>query len=214
MIACAQLRTVELGEPRVVGNEDPSYERRRTRAAGLAALRRALAASGAEVVVIAPEANRSGLGQRLNPAGPVEVVRVATAEGTAFAFDGTPIDCVRAGVLTSIADDDWLAEHSPSLSWSAGVMPMETSLEGPMVATVLGAGSDFGRPEEPSGLDSWYGGATFTRFTAMPTVAFGPSGLDGERTVAHTVDEFVPVEDPVACAQALTVADLRSSELA
>ncbi len=105
--------------------------------------------------------------------------------------------------------DDWLAEHPPSISWSAAVMPMEIPADDPIVATTLGAGADVGRPGETTGLDSWYDGATFTRFAATPTVAFGPSGRDGERTLPHSIDEFVRVDDLVACAQALALAAIR-----
>ena len=64
-------------------------------------------------------------------------------------------------------------------------------------------------PGRACGLDSWCDGATLTRFAGTPTVAFGPSGSDGGRTVAHTVDEFVPIDDLVGCAQALAIAALR-----
>lgn len=112
-------------------------------------------------------------------------------------------------IARAAAADDWLAEHPPALTWSAGVMPMELAVDEPIVATVLGAGADVGRPGRPTGLDSWFDGATFTSFASTPTVAFGPSGLDGTKTVPHTVDEFVPVDDLVACAQALAVAAMR-----
>lgn len=107
------------------------------------------------------------------------------------------------------ACDDWLGEHPPSVSWSSGVMPMEVSLDEPIIQIALGAGADLGKPGNPMGLDSWFDGATFTRFAATPTIAFGPSGLDGERMVAHTVDEFVSVDDLVTCAQALALAAMR-----
>jgi len=67
------------------------------------------------------------------------------------------------------------------------------------------AGRGVGRPGRVAGLDSWHDGATFTGFAGTPTVAFGPREIG----VAHTVDEFVPVEDLVACAQALALAALR-----
>lgn len=107
------------------------------------------------------------------------------------------------------ASDDWLAAHPPQLTWSVGVMPMDLAPDEPIVATALGAGADVGRSGKPSGLDSWFDGATFTSFASTPTVAFGPSGTDGERTVPHTVDEFVRVDDLVACSQALAVSAMR-----
>ena len=53
-------------------------------------------------------------------------------------------------------------------------------------------------------------GATFTLLAGTPAIGFGPSGLgrDGA-SVAHAVDEHVPVPDLVRCAQAIVVAALR-----
>lgn len=116
---------------------------------------------------------------------------------------------VAARIASAAERDDWLAEHPPVLTWSAGVMPMDLAGDEPIVATVLGAGADVGRPGRATGLDSWFDGATFTSFAETPTIAFGPSGLDGEQTVAHAVDEFVRVDDLVTCAQALALAVLR-----
>lgn len=103
------------------------------------------------------------------------------------------------------AGDDWLAEHPPAITWSAAVMPMEISPDEPIVAAVLEAGRDVGRPGGLAGLDSWYDGATFTLLGSTPAIAFGPSGFG----TAHAIDEYVPVDDLVACAQALAVTAVR-----
>lgn len=112
-------------------------------------------------------------------------------------------------IARATADDDWLSEHPPSITWHSGVTPMEMSPDEPIVETVLAAARDVRRIGKAAGLDSWYDGATFTQFADTPTLAFGPSGLDGERTLAHTVDEFVRVDDLVACSQALALVALR-----
>jgi acetylornithine deacetylase len=112
---------------------------------------------------------------------------------------------VVARLMRAAAEDDWLAEHPPRVSWSAGVMPMEISPEEPIVGTVLDAASEVGRPRNLAGLDSWYDGATFTLLGGTPAVAFGPGGFG----TAHAIDECVPVDDLVACAQALAVAAVR-----
>jgi acetylornithine deacetylase len=107
--------------------------------------------------------------------------------------------------------DDWLAENPPTISWwPNGVMPLEISPDEPIVETVMGATRDVGRSPRLSGLDSWYDGATFTLLAGIPSIAFGPAGLKkGEAPVAHTIDEYVPVDDLVACAQAIAVAAMR-----
>ena len=74
----------------------------------------------------------------------------------------------------------------------------------PIVEVMSEATADVGRPARLSGLDSWYDGATFTRLGGTPAIAYGPEGFfpDG-RSVAHTIDEHVPVQGLVDCAKAL-----------
>jgi acetylornithine deacetylase len=109
------------------------------------------------------------------------------------------------------ARDDWLAEHPPAIEWwPNAVMPMEIPESEPIVATMLAASADAGRRRELGGLDSWYDGATFTHLAGIPSIGFGPPGFDPEgSSVAHTVDEYVPIDGLVACAQALAVAAMR-----
>src|SRR5207342_1357855 len=103
------------------------------------------------------------------------------------------------------AADDWLAEHPPVFDWwPNGVMPMEIPEDEPIVGVVQDASAHVGRPGKLSGLDSWYDGATFTLLAGIPSVAYGPAGfVQGGLSVAHMIDEFVPVDDLVACAQGL-----------
>ena len=109
------------------------------------------------------------------------------------------------------AADDWLAEHPPRIEWRPiAVMPFEIPVVEPIVATVLEATRDVGRPGRISGLDSWYDGATLTTLGGIPSVAYGPPGFarDGV-SIAHTIDEYVPVDGLVACAQGIAVAAMR-----
>ena len=107
--------------------------------------------------------------------------------------------------------DDWLAEHPPSIRWwPNGVMPFEIATVEPIVGATLEATLDIGRPGRVSGLDSWYDGATLTTVGGIPSVGFGPPGFDPDGvSVAHTVDEFVPVDGLADCAKALAVAAMR-----
>jgi 5'-nucleotidase len=67
--------------------------------AGLLALKRALSLVG-EVVVIAPDRDRTGAARSITMSSPLWVEEVALADGSrAFATDGTPVDCVRMGAL-------------------------------------------------------------------------------------------------------------------
>lgn len=102
--------------------------------------------------------------------------------------------------------DSWLAKNPPVVEWApCDVPPSSVSPDEPVVTTLLGASRDLGRESALFGADFWYDGATFTNFAATPSVAFGP----GSGEVAHTVDEFVPVDELVACARALAVAAMR-----
>ena len=55
------------------------------------------------------------------------------------------------------------------------------------------------------GLDNWHDGATLTVEAGIPAVCFGP----GDVHRAHTVDEYVPIDDLVACAQRIALAAMR-----
>jgi acetylornithine deacetylase len=123
---------------------------------------------------------------------------------------------VEEWILAECARDDWLAECPPTIEWwPNGVMPMEIPEEEPLVATLLQASADVGRTGRLGGLDSWYDGATFTRLAGIPALGYGPPGFDPEgATVAHTIDEYVPVDGLVGCAQGLAVAAMRFCGLA
>lgn len=108
-------------------------------------------------------------------------------------------------VRCAAAADPWLSEHPPWIDWATDVPSSEVSEDEPVVQALLGAGADVGRPRRVSGMDSWHDGATFTRFGGTPCVCFGPRELQ----LAHTIDEYVVVEDLVECAQELAVAALR-----
>ena len=109
------------------------------------------------------------------------------------------------------ASDEWLAAYPPAVEWQPnGVMPLEIPESEPIVAAVRDAGRDVGRPVALGGLDSWYDGATLTHLAGIPAIGFGPPGFSADGTsVAHMIDEYVPVDGLVGCAQALAVAAMR-----
>jgi acetylornithine deacetylase len=98
--------------------------------------------------------------------------------------------------------------------WPNSVMPLEIPVSDPIVTTMLEATAGIGRSGAISGLDSWYDGATLTQLAGIPSIGFGPPGFDPEGvSIAHSVDEYVPIDGLVACAQALAVAAMRFCEL-
>ncbi len=126
--------------------------------------------------------------------------------GWGSAVEEEIVECVRRAA----AADPWLAENPPAIDWATDVPSSEVSEGEPIVQAILGTGRDIGRPRRVSGMDSWHDGATFTRFGGTPCVCFGPRDLQ----VAHTIDEYVVVDDLVECAQELAVAAVRFCGLA
>jgi len=118
---------------------------------------------------------------------------------------------VEEWIARETAKDDWLAANPPTIEWwPNGVMPLEIAESEPIVGAMLGATEDVGRPGRLGGLDSWYDGATLTHLAGIPSIGYGPPGFDADGlSVAHMVDEFVPVDGLVACAQGIAVAAMR-----
>jgi acetylornithine deacetylase len=119
---------------------------------------------------------------------------------------GTAVEAeVEAAIENATSADPWLAEHPPKVRWLLDIPAAEVEPGEPIVEVALDAGSDVGRPGRRAGLDSWHDGATFTRFGGTPTIALGPRSIDR----AHTVDEFVPLDDLVDCAKLYALAAMR-----
>jgi acetylornithine deacetylase len=114
-------------------------------------------------------------------------------------------DEVAAWIGRACAADPWLAEHPPSISWAADIPPMEIPPDAAIVQAVLAAGAEVGEPAALGGLDSWYDGATYTMSAGTPSVGFGPRSI----AWGHTIDEYVPVDDLVRCAQAIALVAMR-----
>jgi acetylornithine deacetylase len=114
-------------------------------------------------------------------------------------------------IARETAQDDWLLEHPPVIEWWPNpVMPFEISPDAPIVGVMQSATADVGRPGRLGGLDSWYDGATLTQLAGIPSIGYGPPGFDTDGvSVAHMIDEFVPVDGLVAAAQGLAVAAMR-----
>jgi acetylornithine deacetylase len=123
---------------------------------------------------------------------------------------------VEEWIARESARDDWLAEHPPTIEWwPNAVMPFEIPASEPIVETALGATADVGHRGRLGGLDSWYDGAALTKLAGIPSIGYGPPGFDADGlTLAHMVDEYVPVDGLVGCAQGLAVAAMRFCGLA
>jgi acetylornithine deacetylase len=98
--------------------------------------------------------------------------------------------------------DPWLAENPPVFHWEAEVNPWETPTDAPVVAALLRANEALGLPLTLGGLGSWYDGATFALEASTPALMYGPNHIDW----AHTVGEYVVIDDLVSCAQGIVLA--------
>ena len=120
-------------------------------------------------------------------------------------------------IARAAAADPWLAENPPTVDVVAEPRHVARDLARRADRLGHGRGQRRRRPARAAsrGLDSWYDGATFTRLGGTPSIAFGPEGFypDG-RSVAHTIDEYVPVDGLVDCAQGLAVAAMRFCRVA
>jgi len=125
----------------------------------------------------------------------------ADAEGWGSRIEREVTECVQRAAEA----DPWLAENPPTIEWAPEVPSAEVEPDAPIVAALLGAARATGLETGVAGFDNWHDGATFTRLGGTPCVAFGPHAIDR----AHTVDEYVPVESLVGCAQAVAVAAIR-----
>ena len=83
--------------------------------------------------------------------------------------------------------------------------PAEVAEDDPIVQTLLAARRRPRPAAELGGLDNWHDGATLTVEAGIPAVCFGP----GDVHRAHTADEYVPIDDLVACAQRIALAAMR-----
>ena len=108
-------------------------------------------------------------------------------------------------LLAAAQSDPWLAEHPVTVAWGPDCPPAEVSADESIVGVVRAVGKDLGRGGRLAGADFWSDAVTFNRLAATPAVVAGP----GSVKVAHTVDEYVPTDDLVACAQAVALTALR-----
>jgi acetylornithine deacetylase len=106
-------------------------------------------------------------------------------------------------IQAAAREDDWLAEHPPTFTWSTDLPPAEVADDHLIATTAMDAATAVGRSTSVGALHSWHDPATFTR-SGTPTISFGPSGAH-----LHGTDEYVIVDDLVACAQAYALSALR-----
>jgi acetylornithine deacetylase len=109
-------------------------------------------------------------------------------------------------IAAAAAADPWLREHPPRIEWLlGGVPPAAIDAGEPIVRTLLAAHGDVRGDARLEGFDNWHDGATLITEGGIPAVVYGP----GDIRLAHAVDERVPVDELVGCAQGIAVAAMR-----
>ena len=112
-----------------------------------------------------------------------------------------------AAVGSVCEDDDWFAEHPPTVQWWGGqFLPARTDVEDPLVVTTLAAARSVGGDEvELRGMPYGCDMGLTVGVADIPTVVCGP----GDIRDAHVPDESVPVADLVASARTIALSARR-----
>ena len=126
-------------------------------------------------------------------------------QAAADGWGGKVKDEVAEWVTRASQADPWLAENPPAIEWAPEVPAAGVAPDEPIVSIAMAASAAAGRHGRMWGMDGWFDGATFTR-GGTPTIGFGPGNGS---SLAHVVDEYIPVDDLVAAAQALAIAAVR-----
>jgi acetylornithine deacetylase len=111
---------------------------------------------------------------------------------------------IEASVRAASQGDSWLAQHPPRFAWPGDVPAGFVDRDEPVAATTLGAMAALGLPPAVASRTTFFDGPTFTR-AGIPSIAFGP----GDISLAHAVDERVPLDELVRAAQVLALAAMR-----
>jgi acetylornithine deacetylase len=109
-----------------------------------------------------------------------------------------------AEVLRCTADGDpWLRDHPPVLEWIEGQFESGcTELSEPILQTLAAAHHQITAAEaKVRGVTYGSDLRLFTNYAKTPSVLYGP----GSVTHAHSVDEFVELEDVIRCTKVLAL---------
>jgi len=129
------------------------------------------------------------------------------AEGRFGIFPGEALADARKAfaqcLRNAAAEDAWLTEHPPELEWFEGQFePSVTSMDEPIALCLSNChkellGEHPGVHAVPYGSDQ----RLFTNHGNMPAILYGP----GDVALAHTVEEYVELEEVFTCAKVLAL---------
>jgi acetylornithine deacetylase len=111
---------------------------------------------------------------------------------------------VEERVRAAARADPWLRLRPPVLRWSTEVPAAKVEADAPIVTTALESAQALRRPAAIAARTTWLDTSSFIR-AGTPAIGLGPGDIE----VAHTVDEWVEVDDLVRAAQLMAVCAMR-----
>ena len=134
------------------------------------------------------------------------------AEGRYGVFPGESRETARdafAEVIHDVASNDpWLRENPPVLEWFEGQFESgETDVKEPIIGLLADSHRDItGAGPKLNGVPYGSDLRLFTNHGKIPAVLYGP----GDVAHAHTVNEFIPLEEVVTCTKVLALTICRT----
>lgn len=106
------------------------------------------------------------------------------------------------------AKDPWLKENPPVLEWFEGQFESgETDVRDPIFELLAGSHRDVvGREPQVQGVPYGSDLRLFTNHGKMPAILYGP----GDVANAHSVNEYVPLDEVIACTKVLALTIYRT----
>jgi len=126
-------------------------------------------------------------------------------EGRFGVLPGESTDDARRALTTTLqqaaSSDGWLQQHPPELIWFEGQFESgQTPQDAPIVAAVASCHeATLGRPVQVEGVTYGSDLRLFTNHGKIPAVLYGPGNVRN----AHTVDEFVDLEEVISATKVL-----------
>ena len=131
-------------------------------------------------------------------------VQYLPAQAGPDGFGGPAVAEIEARVRAAASADPWLAAHPPVFAWDGDVPAAWVEPDDPIAAATLDVMADQGLGRVIADRTTWTDAATFTH-AGTPAICFGPGAI----AQAHTVDEYVPLDDLTRAAQVLAVSAIR-----
>ena len=111
-------------------------------------------------------------------------------------------------IRSAAASDPWLKENPPELEWFEGQFESgETDMDDPIIELLGRSHREIvGKEAQIEGVPYGSDLRLFTNHGQMPAILYGP----GDVANAHSVNEFVPLDEVIACTKILALTIYRT----